>query len=168
MSNPYPPNPYQPDPYSSGNSNPYPQPSTNYSQFDGSYSQPPPTYSQPPEGYSQPQYNPAPPAYGQPVYQPQPVLMVAQQPTNNKALISMILGICSYVIAGNLLTGIPAIIFGHMALREINASGGLQQGRGMAIAGLVLGYLATIGTALFCAFWIFFVILAVGASNVPR
>ena len=42
-------------------------------------------------------------------------------------------------------TGIPAVICGHMALNQITQSGGVQQGRGLAIAGLVLGY---IGIAL--------------------
>ncbi|HEY7351004.1 MAG TPA: DUF4190 domain-containing protein [Ktedonobacterales bacterium] len=143
MSNPYPP-PYGSDPYQQG-----------YSQPQGDYSQ-----------YSQSQYNQAPgygqPAYGQPAYV-QPV-MVAQKQTNNKAIISLILGICSFAVAGNLLTGIPAIICGHMALREINASGGLQEGRPLATVGLVLGYVATAGTLAFCLFFLFAVILAVGST----
>jgi type II secretory pathway pseudopilin PulG len=36
---------------------------------------------------------------------------------------------------------IIAIILGHIALSQINRSGGTLRGRGMAIAGLVLGYL---------------------------
>lgn len=156
MSNPYSPNPYPSDPYGSGSAEPYPQPSTNYSQFDGSYSQPPPTYSQPPAGYSQPQYNQAPPVYGQPIYQPQPVMMIAQPQTNNKALISMILGICSWVLGLSILTGIPAIVLGHSALRELRLSGGTQSGNGMAITGLVLGYASLIGLVAFCLLAIFF------------
>jgi hypothetical protein len=39
------------------------------------------------------------------------------------------------------LTGIPAIITGHMAVAKIKKSGGVLQGHGMAIAGLVLGYI---------------------------
>ena len=34
-----------------------------------------------------------------------------------------------------------AVIFGHVALGQINRSGGRQQGAGLAITGLVLGYL---------------------------
>jgi hypothetical protein len=32
------------------------------------------------------------------------------------------------------------VVFGHIALRRIAASGGRQGGRGMAVAGVVLGY----------------------------
>ena len=38
------------------------------------------------------------------------------------------------------------VVFGHVALRQIRAGGGAQRGRGLAIAGLVLGYL---GLAVF-------------------
>ena len=140
-------NPYQP-PYGS---DPYQQPG--YSQPQGDYSQ----YQQP--GYGQPAYGQ--PAYGQPAY----VAGVGvQQQTNNKAIISLILGICSFVIGGNLLTGIPAIILGHMAMREIAATGETQQGKPLALVGLILGYVATIGTVAFCLFWLFIVVLAVGSS----
>lgn len=92
------------------------------------------------------------------------------QPSNTKALISMISGIVGWVLNvlffcfnatfGSLLTlatfglglicllplscippigWIVAVIMGHIALSEIKASG--QGGRGMAIAGLVMGYL---------------------------
>ncbi len=141
MSNPYP--PYGSDPYQQSG---YSQPQGDYSQYGQSQ------YNQ---GYGQP-------AYGQPAYV-QPV-MVAQPQTNTKAIISLILGICSFVIVGNLLTGIPAIICGHMALREIQNSGGLQEGRPLALVGLILGYVATIGTLAFCAFWVFVVILAIGST----
>jgi hypothetical protein len=167
LSTPYPPNQYQPDPYNSGNANPYAQPSSNYSQFDGGYSQPQPTYSQPPEGYSQPQggYS-QPPAYGQPIYQQQPMMMVAQPQTNNKALISMILGICSWVLGLSILTGIPAIVLGHSALRELRLSGGTQSGNGMAITGLVLGYASLIGLVALCLFLIFvFGLFGIAASQ---
>lgn len=138
MSNPYPPNYGSSDPYgASSNYNPY-QPQPDYQQQTG-YSQP---YDQPlAPGYGQP-------PYAQPVYV-QPIL-VAQPQTNNKALASLILGICSYVLGLGPLTGVVAIILGHMALGEINRSGGTQSGRGMAIAGLVLGYVATIGTLIAC------------------
>ena len=42
--------------------------------------------------------------------------------------------------AGGLLAAIPAIVFGHIALAQINRLGGMEQGRGLAIAGLVMGY----------------------------
>ncbi|MFZ0963176.1 MAG: DUF4190 domain-containing protein [Terriglobia bacterium] len=39
------------------------------------------------------------------------------------------------------VTGMLAVIFGHQARRSIRRSGGRLRGKGMAIAGLVLGYL---------------------------
>jgi hypothetical protein len=46
---------------------------------------------------------------------------------------------------GILIPSILAVIFGHIAKGEIRASGGQQGGDGMALAGLILGY---IGLAL--------------------
>jgi hypothetical protein len=43
------------------------------------------------------------------------------------------------LVAGILSASLFAIIFGHVAISQINKTG--QQGKGMAIAGLVLGYL---------------------------
>jgi len=71
-----------------------------------------------------------------PPYPPQAVYV--QRPgTNGKAVASLVLGIlCLYGI-GSIL----ALIFGFMARREIDASGGAQTGRGMATAGIVLGFI---------------------------
>ena len=55
----------------------------------------------------------------------------------------MWLGIVS-VFGGVIITSIPAIVFGHLALRQIRASKGKQHGKGMAEAGLILGYLVTV------------------------
>ena len=47
-----------------------------------------------------------------------------------------------------------AVIFGHVALRQIKAGNGAQRGRGLAITGLVLGYLglAVVVAAILGAF----------------
>jgi type II secretory pathway pseudopilin PulG len=42
------------------------------------------------------------------------------------------------------LTGIAAIVTGHMALGRIKKSGGVLQGRGIALAGLIIGYFFTV------------------------
>ena len=60
----------------------------------------------------------------------------------------MILGILGTVLCC-LPAGIPAIILGTIARREVDASGGLQEGRGMATAGLVLGIVATVLSVLY-------------------
>jgi hypothetical protein len=74
----------------------------------------------------------------------QPVLVQPIAVKNNGlAIASMVLGILWLYWVGSVL----AVIFGHVALSQINKSGGTQQGRGMAIAGLVLGWVG-VGTLL--------------------
>jgi hypothetical protein len=83
--------------------------------------------------------------------------------TSSTAVISLCCGIGSWVLVPFLLA-IVAIVTGHMARAEIRREP--QQGDGMAIAGLVLGYLnlafciAVIGFVLallfFAGGWSFF------------
>lgn len=87
------------------------------------------------------------PAY--PGYYP-PVL-----PNSGAAIASMvcgIVGICTCYFAG--LIGIAAVICGHIALGQIRDSAVPMGGRGMAIAGLTLGYLGILITAAFIAFFV--------------
>ncbi len=60
--------------------------------------------------------------------------------TSAGAIWSLVLGILSFTCFGP-LSGIPAIICGHVALSAIARSMGALAGRGMAIAGLVMGYI---------------------------
>ncbi len=64
------------------------------------------------------------------------------------AIASLVMGILSLVCCG-LLSGIPAVICGHMAVAQIKKSGGALGGNGMAVAGLVMGYIGIILTVLF-------------------
>jgi hypothetical protein len=68
----------------------------------------------------------------------------------------MVCGIAGYLTCYFVgILGIPAVICGHMALNRINSSPVPVAGRGMAIAGLILGYLGiliTVGTILFFVF----------------
>jgi competence protein ComGC len=61
-------------------------------------------------------------------------------PTSGKAITSLVLGLLSF----SFVAAIPAVVFGHLALSEIKKSAGRIQGKGMAIAGLVLGYLGIV------------------------
>lgn len=63
-----------------------------------------------------------------------------QRQTNTMAVVSLISGIVSWV-AIPLIAAVIAIITGHMARGEIRAGGGFQEGDGLALAGLILGYL---------------------------
>jgi len=60
--------------------------------------------------------------------------------TNGLAIASFACGLGQFVF-GPLAT-IPAIVFGHMALHQIKRSG--EQGAGLALGGLILGWAATI------------------------
>lgn len=63
-------------------------------------------------------------------------------PTPGTAVASLVLGIISLVTCYfGIFFAIPGVICGHMALSEINQSEGRQEGRGLAIAGLVLNYI---------------------------
>lgn len=65
---------------------------------------------------------------------PAPVYL-APRPTNGLAIATLVLGICGFAL-------IP-VIMGHIALKQIRERG--DGGAGLAIAGLILGYLALAG-----------------------
>jgi len=56
--------------------------------------------------------------------------------TNGLAIAALIAGILWFTWIGAVL----AVIFGHVARRQIGQSKGWQRGGGMALAGVVLGY----------------------------
>lgn len=57
--------------------------------------------------------------------------------TCGKAIASMVLGLLCFFWPAS----IAAVVLGHIARSEIRKSGGRQTGAGMALAGLILGYL---------------------------
>lgn len=69
----------------------------------------------------------------------EPGTPMPKKETPGIAIASLVCGILSWVCVG-LLAAIPAVITGHMALGRIKRSAGTLAGRGMAIAGLLLGY----------------------------
>jgi hypothetical protein len=66
-------------------------------------------------------------------YQP----YVVQQRTNGMSIASLVLGILGWLY---LIPAILALIFGYVGKKQIDQSGGAQGGRGMAVAGIVLGW----------------------------
>ncbi len=119
-------------------------------------------YGQPPaQPYGQPYGQPYAQQYGQPYAQPyaQPY---GQPPANNqKAVWAMVLGIVGLLCCA--FAGIAAIILGKQAQNEIDASGGVQGGRGMATAGFVLGIIALVAWVVIVIFYV--VVLGVAASS---
>jgi type IV pilus assembly protein PilA len=61
--------------------------------------------------------------------------------TSGKAIASLICGIFFLIFPA----AVAAIILGHLSLSDISKAAGRLKGRGMAITGLVLGYLGTVG-----------------------
>jgi hypothetical protein len=68
-------------------------------------------------------------------YQPYQAAAPAMPKTNGLAIASLVLGLVWVYWIGSIL----AIVFGAIAIKQINQSRGWQTGKGMAIAGLVLG-----------------------------
>jgi hypothetical protein len=84
---------------------------------------------------------PPPPAPVQYAYQP----VQALPTTNGLAIASLIAGFFWFAWLGSVM----AVIFGHVALGQIKNSGGRETGSGLAIAGLVMGYLGIASLLLF-------------------
>jgi len=93
-----------------------------------------------PQGAPPPPSAPPPPQYyGAPPYQYGPGR--PSQTTNGMAVASLVLGIVWIFWVGSIL----AVIFGYVGKGQIDRSGGTQGGRGLAIAGIVLGWVG-VGT----------------------
>jgi peptidyl-prolyl cis-trans isomerase B (cyclophilin B) len=90
---------------------------------------------------------PVPPPYG--AYPPtyDPYGYPRPRPTNGMAIASLI---CAFVFAP------LGIIFGHISLSQIKRTG--EEGHGLAVAGLVISYLITVGTILVMAAVVWFTI----------
>ncbi|GAB3672037.1 hypothetical protein GCM10027589_41360 [Actinocorallia lasiicapitis] len=110
----------------------------------------------PPEPYAVPhgQYQAYPGAYG-------PYGHVPPQgpPTNVLAIISLI---ASIVACG--VGSIAGVICGHIALHQIRRTG--ESGRGLAIAGLIIGYLGLLAIVLMFALVIFAGLWTEGSSEI--
>jgi type II secretory pathway pseudopilin PulG len=84
------------------------------------------------------------------------------QENDGKAVASLILGILSLTFFW-IVAGIPAIILGHMSRSQIKKSMGKLKGDGMALAGLIMGYIS-VATLPF----IVMIIAAIAIPNLLR
>jgi prepilin-type processing-associated H-X9-DG protein len=71
-----------------------------------------------------------------------PVGPVGEPKTSGKAIWSMVLGLLSFILI--CVTGLPAIILGALALRDIRRSAGRLQGHGMALTGIITGSVSSV------------------------
>jgi peptidyl-prolyl cis-trans isomerase B (cyclophilin B) len=90
---------------------------------------------------------PVPPPYGAYPQPYDPYGYPRPRPTNGMAIASLI---CAFVFAP------LGIIFGHISLSQIKRTG--EEGHGLAVAGLVISYLITVGTILVMAAAVWFTI----------
>jgi Domain of unknown function (DUF4190) len=133
----YPPSPgqYLPDQYPPGQ---YPPSPSQYPPSPGPSQHLPGQYPAGP--YPPGQYPTGPVGYPPQFYAP----VMAR--TNPFAITSLVCGIVQFLlgvlVVGSILGAIPAIVFGSIALKQIKLRG--ERGRGLAIAGLVLGILGVL------------------------
>lgn len=78
-----------------------------------------------------------------------PIVQAGQ--TEPLAIWSLVLGILSMLCCTFLIVGAGAVVTGHLALSSLKKNP-TRQGRGMAIAGLVMGYLSIVIGVLALAF----------------
>ena len=108
------------------------------------YGAPAPQYGAQPVPYGSEPYGAQPygaQPYGAQPYYAQPAYYGVQRPatTNGLAIASLVTAIVG--------VSLVAVILGHIAMNQINKTG--EQGKGMAIAGLVLGYLGMLVGIIF-------------------
>jgi hypothetical protein len=101
---------------------------------------PPPSYPAP--GYPTPGYAGPPPAVA---------------PSNGFSIASLVLGIVWVFGVGSIL----AVIFGFVARKQIRESGGRQSGGGLALAGIILGFVGIAGLIL----WIILIAAVTNSIN---
>lgn len=78
--------------------------------------------------------------------------------TNGLAIASLVLGILWLYWIGSIL----ALVFGYSAKSQIDRSGGVEGGRGLAVAGIVLGWVG-VGTLV-----LFLALLAAASERVSQ
>jgi hypothetical protein len=86
---------------------------------------------------------------------PPPIsLALPHRPSSGMAVVSFILGLCSFVFCLSIISGLPAILLGHIARRRATRSPERYGGKGLAMAGIVLGYVS-----FFATFLVIFVVM---------
>lgn len=89
----------------------------------------------------------------------QPPMAPYAQRTNGLAIAALACGIGQ--LAFWFPAGVAAVILGHKARRQIRQTG--ERGDGMAQAGLILGYIGTVGTVLLAV--LIFLLVAVATTH---
>jgi hypothetical protein len=105
-----------------------------------------------PAGYPAPAYSASPyPAYGYPAAAP---------PTNGLAIAALV---CAIAGVATCITAPVGAILGHVARRQIRERG--EGGDGMALAGIIVGWIITGLMLLLIAFYIVMIVIAVNVDS---
>ncbi len=73
--------------------------------------------------------------------------------TNGLSIASLVCGICGFLC---FIPGVLGIVFGFISKRQIREAGGVQQGNGMATAGIVTGI-------VWSALWLVYIIVVIAS-----
>jgi uncharacterized protein DUF4190 len=98
--------------------------------------------------------------YYPPAPYPQQPYYAPKRETEGLAIASLVVSIHGF---GCPLIGVVGAILGHMARRRIQERG--TEGAGLALAGIIIGWVATGLTALFIAFYIIFFVVLVSTGT---
>lgn len=105
--------------------------------------------------------------YSPPASEPQPGAgMPASPPTSGLAIASLVCGLVG-IVSCSFITGIPAVICGHLALGRIDRSSGALGGRTLALVGLITGYICVVLIAVTSIFLLTVVLAAGSAPHAP-
>ncbi len=97
------------------------------------------------------------PAPGTPVYG----YVAPYRPTHSLATASLVLSLVGFLCT---VTAIGGVITGHMARKQIRQNPHQYQGEGMALAGLIIGWIITgFLIAVVCLYIVMFVLVGTGA-----
>lgn len=138
----------------------------------------PPAYAQPPS-YGQAPYGQA-PTYGQQQpapdpysgqapygarapYAPGPYGAYAAPKTNVLAIVSLIASLVGIIFILPFVGSLVGVITGHMSLSQIKRTG--EQGRGLALAGTIVGYVGLGIILLVTIFFLSFLPLIIGSAS---
>jgi hypothetical protein len=103
--------------------------------------QQPPPYGQPPPQQPPPYSSQPPPSYGMPPYGQQQPPYPPQGPYAEPKTNGLAIG--GFIVA--FFFGLIGLVLSIIALNQINASNGMQKGKGLALAGIIISALNMVG-----------------------
>lgn len=161
-----------PSAYPAPSAQAYPGAAPSYPPAPQPYAGPAPSYPAAPvyPGTQQSGYGaPAPQPGGYPVYgAPMPAAYAQPRPTSGLAVTSLVCGLAGLLLSWlfvPMLASVAAVITGHLALGQTKKNPGIG-GRGMAFAGLILGYVVIAFLVLGLASMLISVVF-LGAFSLP-